>query len=125
MPISINLTKSQLILSHTAWLKDKIEGTKFALPALYFPLSLIPSDVWQACPTTTNGNEQSHRNINWDGTNLTVLGGIMHAQEYDDRMEASINIHTIYGINTRDNVATHANRVSQSISRQGKVYKQI
>ena len=40
-------------------------------------------------------------------------------------MEASINIHTIYGINTRDNAATHANRVSRSISRQGKVHKQI
>ncbi|KAL4061961.1 hypothetical protein V8B97DRAFT_1878419, partial [Scleroderma yunnanense] len=53
--------------------------TKFALPALCFPKSLIPHNIWRACPMTTNGNEQSHHNINQDGTNLTVLGGIMHA----------------------------------------------
>ncbi|KAL4067324.1 hypothetical protein V8B97DRAFT_2025155 [Scleroderma yunnanense] len=72
------------------WPKDKIIGTKFALPALYFPKSLIPHDIWRACPMTTNGNEQSHHNINRDGTNLTVLGGIM----------LSINIHAIYSIHT-------------------------
>ncbi|KAJ8589143.1 hypothetical protein M405DRAFT_768039, partial [Rhizopogon salebrosus TDB-379] len=40
-----------------AWLKDKIEGTKFALPALYQPNSLIPLEIWRASPSTTNGNE--------------------------------------------------------------------
>ncbi|KAI6045943.1 hypothetical protein EDC04DRAFT_2558943 [Pisolithus marmoratus] len=47
-----------------AWLYDKIEGSKFVLPVLYFPKSLIPHHVWKACPTTTNGNEQSHHNTN-------------------------------------------------------------
>ncbi|KAL4080631.1 hypothetical protein J3A83DRAFT_4076544, partial [Scleroderma citrinum] len=69
-----------------AWLKDKITGTKFALPVLYFLKSLIPCDIWKACPTTTNGNEQSHHNINHNGTSLTILGGIMHTQDYDDQM---------------------------------------
>ncbi|KAL4064574.1 hypothetical protein J3A83DRAFT_4167974 [Scleroderma citrinum] len=104
-----------------AWLKDKIMGTKFALPALYFPKSLIPCDIWKACPTTTNSNEQSHRNINCDGTSLTVLGGIMCTRDYDDRMDASINMHAIYGIHPRDSATTHTHHISQSISRQGKV----
>ncbi|KAL4069992.1 hypothetical protein V8B97DRAFT_1872105, partial [Scleroderma yunnanense] len=81
-----------------AWLKDKITGTKFALPALYFPKSLIPCDIWKACPTTTNSNEQSHHNINHDGTSLTILGEIMHTQDYDDQMDTSINMHATYGI---------------------------
>ncbi|KAL4063524.1 hypothetical protein J3A83DRAFT_4192498 [Scleroderma citrinum] len=81
-----------------AWLKDKITGTKFALPALYFPKSLIPCDIWKACPTTTNSNEQSHHNINHNGTSLTILGGIMHTQDYDDQMDTSINMHATYGI---------------------------
>ncbi|KAF9220840.1 hypothetical protein BS17DRAFT_643440, partial [Gyrodon lividus] len=65
------------------WLKDKIDGTKFALPALYFPKSLMPADFWKACPTTTNGNEQAHRSINHDGVHLTLLGGIMRGYDYD------------------------------------------
>jgi len=42
-----------------AWLKDKI-NSKFVLPAIYQPYSLIPLDVWKAAPSTTNGNEQAH-----------------------------------------------------------------
>ncbi|KAG1877489.1 hypothetical protein F4604DRAFT_1757844 [Suillus subluteus] len=47
-----------------AWLKDKVETNKFALPALYRPASFITKDIWRACPATTNGNEQAHRNVN-------------------------------------------------------------
>ncbi|KAG2343047.1 hypothetical protein BDR05DRAFT_885114, partial [Suillus weaverae] len=47
------------------------------LPALYRPESFIPENIWRACPATTNGNEQPHRNVNCDGVNLTLLGGIM------------------------------------------------
>ncbi|KAG1814626.1 uncharacterized protein BJ212DRAFT_1242882, partial [Suillus subaureus] len=66
-----------------AWLKDKIEGTKFTLPALYQPNSLIPLEIWKALPTTTNSNEQAHRNVNRDGVGLTLLGGIMRGFHYD------------------------------------------
>ncbi|KAG2130545.1 hypothetical protein BD769DRAFT_1292574, partial [Suillus cothurnatus] len=68
------------------WLKDKVETNKFALPALYHPASLIPEDIWRACPATTNGNEQAHRNVNRDGVNLTLLGGIMRGRAFDDRV---------------------------------------
>ncbi|KAF7333761.1 hypothetical protein MVEN_02332800 [Mycena venus] len=60
-----------------AWLKDKQVGSKFALPALYQPASLIPLEIWKSAPSTMNGNEQAHRNINRDGVNLTMLGAIM------------------------------------------------
>ena len=44
----------------------------------------MPLEYWQACPTTTNGNEQAHQSINQDGTNLTLLAGVMQGQEYDE-----------------------------------------
>ncbi|KAF8128147.1 hypothetical protein EV363DRAFT_1297817 [Boletus edulis] len=100
-----------------AWLKEKIVDTKFALPALYYPESLMPLEFWQACPTTTNGNEQAHRSINRDGTNLTLLAGIMRGQEYDERAATSINVHMEYGINSRDQPSTHNFRALRSVSR--------
>ncbi|KAG2342431.1 hypothetical protein BDR05DRAFT_846237, partial [Suillus weaverae] len=66
------------------WLKDK-ESSKFALPTIYHPMSFIPITIWKASPTTTNGNEQAHHNINRDGINLTLLAGIMCGYEYDVR----------------------------------------
>ncbi|KAF9221065.1 hypothetical protein BS17DRAFT_639139, partial [Gyrodon lividus] len=65
------------------WLRDKTEGTMFALPAIYFLKSWMPAEIWKAHPSTTNGNEQAHRNINQDGTNLSLLGGVMHGHDYD------------------------------------------
>ena len=35
------------------------------------PTSLsYPLEIWKASPSTTNGNEQAHQNINHDGVNL-------------------------------------------------------
>ncbi|KAG1760684.1 hypothetical protein EV702DRAFT_1053394 [Suillus placidus] len=104
-----------------AWLKDKLQTNKFALPALYHPVSFIPEDIWCACPTTTNGNEQAHHNINHDGVHLMLLGGIMRGRAFDDRAAQSIDIHALLGISTRDRDATHAYRASRSITRQKEV----
>ncbi|KAG2125773.1 uncharacterized protein EDB93DRAFT_1243973 [Suillus bovinus] len=104
-----------------AWLKDKLQTNKFAFPALYRPASFIPEDIWRACPTTTNGNEQAHRNINRDGVHLTLLGGIMRGRAFDDRAAQSIDVHASLGIGTRDRDATHAYRASRSITRQGNL----
>ncbi|KAG2045848.1 hypothetical protein BDR06DRAFT_985730 [Suillus hirtellus] len=101
-----------------AWLKDKLQTNKFALPTLYRPASFIPEDIWRACPTTTNSNEQAHRNINRDGVHLTLLGGIMRGQAFDDRAAQSIDIHASLGIGTHDRDATHAYRASRSITHQ-------
>lgn len=56
-------------------------------------MSFIPIAIWKASPTTTNGNEQAHRNINRDGINLTLLAGIMHGYEYDVHATSSIDLH--------------------------------
>ncbi|KAG2111578.1 uncharacterized protein F5147DRAFT_744738 [Suillus discolor] len=97
-----------------AWLKDKIEGTKFALPALYQPNSLILLEIWKASPTTTNGNEQAHRNINHDG--------IMRGFHYDTNISASLDLFDAFGINSSDHLSTHAYCAKCALAQQGKEY---
>lgn len=100
-------------------MKDKLETNKFVLAAIYRPASLIPETIWRACPSTTNGNEQAHRNANRDGVNLTLLGGMMHSRDFDDRAARSMDIHASLGISTHDQNATHTHRATRSIVRQG------
>ncbi|KAJ7825992.1 hypothetical protein B0H14DRAFT_2368572, partial [Mycena olivaceomarginata] len=105
-----------------AWLKDKQVGSKFALPALYQPASFIPLEIWKSAPSTTNGNEQSHRNVNWDGVNLTMLGAIMRGMQYDARAMGALELHASQGIYSRDQTATHFRRLQHSLNRHGNVY---
>ncbi|KAF8498813.1 hypothetical protein JB92DRAFT_2633401, partial [Gautieria morchelliformis] len=43
----------------SAWMEDKEMGSPFVIPAIYQPASHIPPATWQACPSTSNGNEQA------------------------------------------------------------------
>ncbi|KAF8833986.1 hypothetical protein BDN67DRAFT_915867, partial [Paxillus ammoniavirescens] len=97
------------------WLKDK-ETSKFMIPALYQPRSLIPPYIWKASPSTTNGNEQSHRNANRDGIGLTLLAGIMRGQQCNIRVLSSIDLHISHGINTRDTASTYSPSSCQTCS---------
>ncbi|KAG2741734.1 hypothetical protein P692DRAFT_201652917, partial [Suillus brevipes Sb2] len=100
-----------------AWLKDKLVTNKFVLAAIYRPASLIPKVIWRACPSTTNGNEQAHWSANLDGVNLTLLGGIMRGRNFDERAAQGMEVHSLLGINTRDQDSTHIRRASRSIIR--------
>jgi len=115
-----SICKRYLLRNVTAWLKDKIEGTKFALPALYQPSSLIPLEIWKASPSTTNGNEQAHRNVNRDGVGLTLLGGIMRGFHYDANLTTSLEIFDTFGINYSDRLSTHAYRAKRALYRRCK-----
>ncbi|KAF8508096.1 hypothetical protein BU17DRAFT_100034 [Hysterangium stoloniferum] len=105
------------------WLKDKEAASGFALAGIYQPLSKIPLEIWKASPLTSNGNEQAHRNINRDGIKLTMLAGIMHGMQFDSRCMASLNILCKYGINMRDQQATHFCRAARAIQRSRLVQK--
>ena len=91
------------------------------IPALYQPRSLIPPYIWKASPSTTNGNEQAHRNVNRDGTGLTLLAGIMRGQQRDMQMISSIDLHISHGINTNDIVSTHTFRATRTVNRTGMI----
>ncbi|KAG2121525.1 hypothetical protein BD769DRAFT_1390092 [Suillus cothurnatus] len=101
-----------------AWLKDKLNGTKFALPALYQPMSLIPLAIWKASLSTTNGNEQAHHNAYHEGVHLTLLAGIMKGMKFDQGATSSINVHATFGVSTRDQEATQVYRATRCIVQQ-------
>ncbi|KAF8591037.1 hypothetical protein K439DRAFT_1650871 [Ramaria rubella] len=82
------------------WLKDKEATSGFSLAAIYRPVSKIPLDVWKALPSTSNGNEQAHCNINCDGMKLTMLAGIMRGLQYDSRAMCGLEILQKHGIHT-------------------------
>lgn len=108
-----------------AWLKDKLEGNKFALPALYHPASLIPLDIWKGMAPSTNSGEQQHRNVYRDGINLTMVAGISRGMQYDWRAMASLDVYRTTGIQGRDQPATHEFRIARSATRHGKLLLKI
>ncbi|KAF8576151.1 hypothetical protein K439DRAFT_1623060 [Ramaria rubella] len=109
----------------TDWLKDKEPASGFSFAAIYQPASKIPLDVWKASPSTSNGNEQSHHNVNRDGTKLTMLAGIMRGMQYDSRAMRGLEVLQKHGIHTRDQHATHFQRAARTVVRSTKVQKQI
>ncbi|KAG1801282.1 uncharacterized protein BJ212DRAFT_1286563, partial [Suillus subaureus] len=109
-------------LKASAWLRDKLDGMKFALPAIYQPSSLIPLHLWRASPATTNRNEQAHCNAYREGVHLTLLTGLMKGMRFDQGAMMSINKHTSFGIATHDHEATHIHRAMRCVSRQSLCY---
>ncbi|KAF8572755.1 hypothetical protein K439DRAFT_1506051, partial [Ramaria rubella] len=107
------------------WLKDKEPASGFSFAAIYRPASKIPLDVWKALPSTSNGNEQSHRNVNCDGRKLTMLAGIMRGMQYDSRAMRGLEVLQKHGIHIRDQHATHFRRAARTVVRSTKVQKRI
>ena len=69
---------------------------------------LMSSLAWlKVSPTTMNGNEQSHRNVNRDGVGLTLLASVMRGMQYDKRAYHGIEGLTTTGVHMRDEIATH------------------
>ncbi|KAF8578686.1 hypothetical protein K439DRAFT_1621146 [Ramaria rubella] len=106
-----------------AWMNDKEVGSPFVIPAIYQPASKIPLEVWQAAPSTSNGNEQAHRNVNRDGTGLTLLAAIMRGLQYDVRAVRSVGLMGEAGIHQRDQQPTYFRRAGRSVLRSVRVQK--
>ncbi|KAI0054384.1 hypothetical protein BV25DRAFT_1949705 [Artomyces pyxidatus] len=105
-----------------AWLEDK-EKTPFFWPGIYRPKSLISRDRWLAAPPDTNGNEQSHRDINRDGVHLSLLGGIELGMRYDARAMASYDLYRDQGVRHRDAPSTHEFRSRVAVTRATRTQK--
>jgi len=80
----------------------------------------MPLDVWKASPNTTNGNEQSHRNVNRDGVKLVPIAGALLSKAYDQRSLTSIKVFEEDGINTCNQVSTHFHSGCRSLVRGGE-----
>lgn len=99
----------------TDWYAHKEKGDSVPLAAIYRPLSKIPLEIWKAAPSTSNGNEQAHRNINRDGTKLTMLAGIMRGLQFDSRAMANLDFWIAESIQSRDKLATHFYRSARGV----------
>ncbi|KAF8465467.1 hypothetical protein JB92DRAFT_3135968 [Gautieria morchelliformis] len=106
-----------------AWLHDKEIGSPFVIPAIYQPESHIPLAIWQACPSTSNGNEQAHQNVNRDGTGLTLLAAIMRGMHYDKRAMAAVDLMHSSAIHQRDQPPNYFYRAGRAVLRQVRVQK--
>lgn len=82
---SVGLTITNRLVLSVDWLKNNEESNPFARAATYQPESFIPIECWKAGRSNTNGGEQKHRDRNRDGTNQTLLAGIMRGLQYDSR----------------------------------------
>ncbi|KZV94541.1 hypothetical protein EXIGLDRAFT_748607 [Exidia glandulosa HHB12029] len=105
------------------WLHDKEKGAPFALPALYFPLSKIPLNVWLAGKSNSNGVEQKHRNVNRDGKHLSMIGGIHLGMQHDVREHRSGEAILQEGIHPRYRPSHDAMREERSLQRHIRSHK--
>lgn len=64
------------------WVLDK-ESSKFVFPAICWEKSYIPFDVWNARPRESNVVEVVHANVNMEGTQCTLVGGVIKGKHYD------------------------------------------
>ncbi|KAF8578522.1 hypothetical protein K439DRAFT_1621247 [Ramaria rubella] len=94
------------------WLKNKESACGFAIAALYQPASKIPIEIWKASPSTSNGNEQVHCNINRDRIKLMMLVGIIQGMQYDSHAMSGLALLCMYGISSRDQQQTHFRHAS-------------
>ncbi|KAG8927110.1 hypothetical protein FRC02_008453 [Tulasnella sp. 418] len=107
------------------WWNDKESGSPFAIPALYQPASKIPSDIWLAGQSNTNGIEQAHHNINLEGKGLTLLGGIMVGLQFD-ACALSRHISTIENaMSNRYRNATHYMKAERALKAQNRSRKRV
>ncbi|KAJ4463608.1 hypothetical protein C8R41DRAFT_872387 [Lentinula lateritia] len=58
------------------WLSDK-ETSKFVFLAICWEKSYIPFDIWNARPRESNVVEVVHANVNMEGTQCTLAGGVI------------------------------------------------
>ncbi|KAF8583771.1 hypothetical protein K439DRAFT_1647130 [Ramaria rubella] len=104
-------------------LKNKESASGFAIAALYQPASKIPIEIWKASPSTSNGNEQAHRNINRDGIKLMMLAGIMWGMQYDSHAMSGLELLCTYSISSRDQQQNHFRHGSRAIVQSSAVQK--
>ncbi|KAJ7599699.1 hypothetical protein C8J56DRAFT_1156467 [Mycena floridula] len=81
------------------WIANKI-NSQFALQGMCWEKSFIPRDIWAAANGHTNLIESVHYDVNIEGKDCSLLGGIEKGHAYDSmKMKAQLNIET-FGIRT-------------------------
>lgn len=64
------------------WVHDKVRS-QFAFQAICWERSHIPEDVWRAGDATSNVVESVHSDVNREGVQCTLVGGVQKGQLFD------------------------------------------
>ena len=64
------------------WVENKVQS-RFTFEAMAWHRSKIPHNIWESSDATTNISEALHADINHEGTQNPLLGGIMCARYFD------------------------------------------
>ncbi|KAJ3904829.1 hypothetical protein F5879DRAFT_900538 [Lentinula edodes] len=100
------------------WVQDKIES-KFAFPALCWQVAQqIPFKVWQASDDTTNVIEGLHQDQLRDGSSLTLLGGLLRGEQYDDMRLQNLKNLRDHGVSPRYQPNNPSAQAYRMVSRQ-------
>ncbi|KAJ3927388.1 MAG: hypothetical protein NXY57DRAFT_1106683 [Lentinula lateritia] len=103
---------------HLDWLNDKIES-KFALPAICWQYSQhIPFKIWQASDETSNTIEALHQDQLREGSGLSLLGGLLQGERYDQMRLKQVQIQQSQGITPRYQISTPSSQAYRSVNRQ-------
>ncbi|PBK69410.1 hypothetical protein ARMSODRAFT_1018827 [Armillaria solidipes] len=85
----------------TNWVQDKIRS-KFAFEAMCWEKSKLPLDIWKAGNSHTNLAEGLHADVNREGIQCSLVGGIRRAQHFDMMRLKSQQVHQQVGIFARN-----------------------
>lgn len=85
------------------WIQDKIR-TGFAFQAICWERSHIPVDIWRAGDATSNVVESVHSDVNREGVQCTLLGGVRKGQLFDDMKMRSLQVPLLIGILVHSNL---------------------
>lgn len=72
----------QNLTTSADWLANK-ERAKFAFSAICWEQSFVPLDVWMSGESHSNVVEAAHANVNREGIQCTIVGGIMKGRHFD------------------------------------------
>ncbi len=79
------------------WVENEVQS-RFIFEAMAWHKSQIPCDIWESGDATTNISEALHADINHEGTQSSLLGGIMCARYFDTmrmKMQA-VSYHALF-----------------------------
>ncbi|KAJ3926352.1 MAG: hypothetical protein NXY57DRAFT_1065053 [Lentinula lateritia] len=103
------------------WLQDK-ETSKFVFPAICWEKSYIPLDIWNARPRESNIVEIIHANVNMEGTQCTLVGGVHRGKHYDLLKQRSLMNREHYGINESYGSKHPYENAMKNYKRKGKFH---
>jgi hypothetical protein len=76
------------------WIQDKLRS-KFAFEGMYWKMSKIPYDIWQAGDANSNLIESVHADVNREGISCTLVGGITKGQYFDTVKIKTLRVNNI------------------------------